>query len=222
MQYSGGEKNLQWLLQKLSNKYGKDNPFQDDKLVEEIITVSGMDSLQIFFDKYVYGTEPLPIKKVLEWSGYDYNPSLITEEMSWGNVSFSVDDDKNLVVSSTEIRSFLPPTSYFLLSILINSSSENAEISDLASNIFVAYSDMSTSISLASRIAISLSNAVVVGLLNSNVSEIIQDNISPLIAFGIAVNTSSEKIVYITEAVEAKGLIQMSIGALVCSPPTSL
>ncbi|MUP47487.1 peptidase M61 [Gramella sp. BOM4] len=56
---SGGKMGLLDLMKKLSEKYGKDRPFEDDQLISEIVALS-YPEIQQFFDTYVTGTTPIP------------------------------------------------------------------------------------------------------------------------------------------------------------------
>jgi hypothetical protein len=55
------------------DKFGKDRPFQDDVLFDEIYTLSGFPDLKVFVEKYIAGTEPLPLKETLQKVGLNYN-----------------------------------------------------------------------------------------------------------------------------------------------------
>ena len=125
------------------------------------------------------------------------------------------------VVSSTDTRSSLPATLYSLESIRSRAASENADTSDLASNILAARSGIDTPRSAAKASATARSCGVVVGERNSSVSDRMQDSIAPLMALGA--RAMSEPIrSCITVAVQARGRMVMSIGVVVLRPPTSM
>ncbi|GAA3577151.1 peptidase M61 [Snuella lapsa] len=46
------------LMKELSNKYGKNKPFEDDKIIDEIVAMT-YPSLRTFFDTHVIGTTPI-------------------------------------------------------------------------------------------------------------------------------------------------------------------
>ncbi|MEP5340637.1 MAG: peptidase M61 [Algibacter sp.] len=55
---SNGNRGILSLMKELSNKYGKNKPFEDDKLIDEIITMT-YSSLRTFFDDHVIGDTPI-------------------------------------------------------------------------------------------------------------------------------------------------------------------
>ncbi len=56
---SGGEHGLRDLILDLSKKYGKDKPFEDDKLIDEITSMT-YPEIGEFFERYVKGKGPIP------------------------------------------------------------------------------------------------------------------------------------------------------------------
>ena len=50
---SNGQKGILWLMKQLSRKYGKDVPFEDDKLIDEIVDLT-YPEVKIFFDNHVF------------------------------------------------------------------------------------------------------------------------------------------------------------------------
>jgi predicted metalloprotease with PDZ domain len=70
---SNGAYGVQELIADLLDKYGKDKPFQDDVLFDEIYALSGYPELRTFVEKYIAGTEQLPLKETLEKVGFSYN-----------------------------------------------------------------------------------------------------------------------------------------------------
>lgn len=67
---SGGETGLLDLMKRLSEKYGKDQPFNDDELIEVIVDLS-YPEIQEFFDKYVTGSTPIPYNEFFEKVGLE-------------------------------------------------------------------------------------------------------------------------------------------------------
>ena len=55
---SGGEKGVLWLMKELSKKYGGSKPFEDDKLIDEIVAMT-YPEIRTFFDAHVIGDTPL-------------------------------------------------------------------------------------------------------------------------------------------------------------------
>jgi len=67
---SGGETGILNLMKKLSEKYGKDKPFEDDELIPTIVSLS-YPEIQVYFDTYVTGSTPIPYDKFLEEVGVE-------------------------------------------------------------------------------------------------------------------------------------------------------
>ncbi|HSP11133.1 MAG TPA: hypothetical protein VLO29_01295, partial [Salegentibacter sp.] len=67
---SGGETGLLDLMKRLSEKYGKDRPFDDDELINVIVELS-YPEIQEFFDKYVTGSTPIPYNEFFEKVGLE-------------------------------------------------------------------------------------------------------------------------------------------------------
>tara|TARA_R110001606_G_scaffold136573_1_gene274206 strand:+ start:1623 stop:3515 length:1893 start_codon:yes stop_codon:yes gene_type:complete len=55
---SGGEKGVLWLMKELSKKYGDSKPFEDDKLIEEIVAMT-YPEIGEFFTTNVIGNTPI-------------------------------------------------------------------------------------------------------------------------------------------------------------------
>jgi len=55
---SNGNRGILSLMKELSNKYGKNKPFEDDKLLDEIVAMT-YPSLKTFFDTHVAGDLPI-------------------------------------------------------------------------------------------------------------------------------------------------------------------
>lgn len=55
---SNGNRGILSLMKELSNKYGKNKPFEDDKLIDEIVAMT-YPSLRDFFDSHVIGDIPI-------------------------------------------------------------------------------------------------------------------------------------------------------------------
>lgn len=57
-EWSNGEKGMLWLMKELSKKYGNMAPFEDDKLIDEIVDMT-FPGLRSFFDAHVIGNIPI-------------------------------------------------------------------------------------------------------------------------------------------------------------------
>lgn len=55
---SKGEKGILWLMKELSKKYDVSTPFEDDKLIDEIVKMT-YPELRVFFDTHVIGNTPI-------------------------------------------------------------------------------------------------------------------------------------------------------------------
>ena len=55
---SGGSKGILWVMKNLAKKYGKDTPFKDDQLIEEIISMT-YPEVGEFFDNHIIGITPI-------------------------------------------------------------------------------------------------------------------------------------------------------------------
>lgn len=67
---SNGESGILDLMKELSQKYGKDRPFQDDQLISDIVALS-YPEIQTFFDTYVTGSTPIPYNQFFEKAGLE-------------------------------------------------------------------------------------------------------------------------------------------------------
>ncbi|MEQ8240273.1 MAG: peptidase M61 [Cyclobacteriaceae bacterium] len=98
LKYSDGTYDLPQLMQDLSLKYGKTTSFKDDDLFD-IITEMTYPEVGEFFTKYVDGNEPLPVKKVLDWAGVNYEESVTTMEFSLGQISLNLNENREIIVA---------------------------------------------------------------------------------------------------------------------------
>lgn len=97
LELSNGEHGLRDLMLELSEKYGKDKAFEDDKLFEEITAITDPE-IGRFFERYVEGTgplpadtttsgnkiEPLPFEEIFEKVGIIYSEEYTFEDYSLG------------------------------------------------------------------------------------------------------------------------------------------
>ncbi len=67
---SNGNRGVLSLMKELSNKYGKNKPFEDDKLIDEIVAMT-YPSLQGFFDTHVIGTTPIDYSQFFKKVGLE-------------------------------------------------------------------------------------------------------------------------------------------------------
>ncbi len=78
---SNGAYGVQNLIADLLDKYGKDKPFKDDALFEDIYKQTGFPEIKEFVEMHIEGTEPLPLKETLFKVGlmYDEEAGTVTE-----------------------------------------------------------------------------------------------------------------------------------------------
>jgi predicted metalloprotease with PDZ domain len=81
---SGGKYGLQNLMLDLSKKFGKNKAFKDDELFAEITRMT-YPEIGTFFDRYVKGTEKLPLQEVFNDVGIIY-----TEEEKFSDYSLGI------------------------------------------------------------------------------------------------------------------------------------
>ena len=70
---SNGQYGLKNLIIDLSNKFGRNKPFKDDTFFSEIAEITQFPGLLDYFNSYVDGTTPLPLKETFKKVGYDYD-----------------------------------------------------------------------------------------------------------------------------------------------------
>lgn len=84
-------KGINGLLQKLSAEYGKDKPFQDEALFDEIERLSCAEA-GAFLRKHVGGDTPLPLQELLQSAGYLYAPEKKTKGFTLGGIELGAND----------------------------------------------------------------------------------------------------------------------------------
>lgn len=104
--FSDGAYGLQNLMLDLSKRYGKEKAFDDDELFE-VITEMTYPGIGTFFDRFVRGSEKLPLQEVFHDVGIVYVEQDTVEDYSLGfgneNIDVMVDDDKiRLKLTGTE------------------------------------------------------------------------------------------------------------------------
>lgn len=68
---SNGDQGILKTLKTLIDKYGKDKPFKDEKLISEMVKVT-YPEIQDYFDTYVTGTTPIPYEEFFDKVGLTY------------------------------------------------------------------------------------------------------------------------------------------------------
>lgn len=95
---TNGQKNLKWVMNALKEKYGKSKPFADDKLLDEIVTLTD-PAIKIYIDNYIAGKETLPYEKALSLIAYDYETEKdVSGYYFAGRLNAKFDDKENSFV----------------------------------------------------------------------------------------------------------------------------
>ncbi|SHG08133.1 PDZ domain-containing protein [Chryseobacterium sp. OV279] len=68
---SNGEMGYRDMIRKLSQRFGENKPFKDDKLIDELVTVTGYPQVKDFYNKYIAGNQPTPYAEYLNMVGVE-------------------------------------------------------------------------------------------------------------------------------------------------------
>lgn len=68
---SNGEMGYRDMIRKLSQRFGENKPFKDDKLIDELVTVTGYPQVRDFYNKYIAGSQPTPYAQYLNMVGVE-------------------------------------------------------------------------------------------------------------------------------------------------------
>jgi predicted metalloprotease with PDZ domain len=68
---SNGEMGYRDMIRKLSQRFGENKPFKDDKLIDELVTVTGYPQIKDFYTKYIAGSQPTPYAEYLNMVGVE-------------------------------------------------------------------------------------------------------------------------------------------------------
>lgn len=93
---SKGKMDLQDLLLELGEKYGQDNPFEDDELIPYIESITYPEIGQ-FFRNYVEGSKSIPYEEILKKVGIDYTRSSSQKLATLGKVGLNYNADRQLI-----------------------------------------------------------------------------------------------------------------------------
>jgi predicted metalloprotease with PDZ domain len=91
---SDGKYGTQDLMKDLATKYGKNKSFDDADLFKDIEKFT-YPEIGTFLRKHVSGTEPLPMREVLEKIGIDFAKETVTYEFSLGNTDLNFNENTN-------------------------------------------------------------------------------------------------------------------------------
>jgi predicted metalloprotease with PDZ domain len=98
-QLSNGKYGILNLIFDLSNKYGKDKPFKDDELFDEIGKLTYPEIKQ-FLLTYVSGNKPLPLEETFKSVGVQFVPEVETKDsiFSLGGIGLSLNPETGKIV----------------------------------------------------------------------------------------------------------------------------
>ena len=99
LQLSGGKYGILSLIGDLSKKYGKDKPFKDEALFGEIGKLT-YPEIRLFLEKYVAGSQPLPLEEVFASVGVDFSPVIEDSTFTLGRISFELDENQRQKISN--------------------------------------------------------------------------------------------------------------------------
>jgi predicted metalloprotease with PDZ domain len=68
---SNGEMGYRDMIRKLSQRFGENKPFKDDKLIDELVTVTGYPQIKDFYNKYIAGSQSTPYAEYLSQVGVE-------------------------------------------------------------------------------------------------------------------------------------------------------
>ena len=97
IKYSGGERNLQWLMQELSKEYGMSKAFKDNEIFDKIESLT-YPEIGEFLTTYVSGNEALPIEKVLSWAGVSYQDELPRQVVTLGGIRPNLNENQEVYI----------------------------------------------------------------------------------------------------------------------------
>jgi len=107
--HSAGEFNLRDLLLELSNKYGKQKPFDDDQLFDEIVAIT-YPEIGDFFKTYVEGSKPIPYDEFFDLVGITYIPDYSFETLTMGisenNIGLDPKTNKLMIREANTLNEF--------------------------------------------------------------------------------------------------------------------
>lgn len=104
---SDGNYGVQEMMADLAKKYGKEKSFKDEELFNEIVKLT-FPEIKDFFERYVAGSEPLPIKETLELAGITFGKPSTEKNISFGGINIGINAENNhlLVVNTAKMDDF--------------------------------------------------------------------------------------------------------------------
>lgn len=96
---SEGKTGILDLMKRLSQKYGKDHPFDDEKIIDEIVAMTSPE-IGEFFETYVSGTTPIPYNEFFEKVGLEV--AEVEKESSYFNRKLPDDNPNDFLTVNKE------------------------------------------------------------------------------------------------------------------------
>ncbi len=91
---SNGQQGVLSLMKELSLKYGKNKPFKDDKLIDEIVAMT-YPSLRVFFDNHVIGNTPINYNDFFKKVGLTILETKVKTNLIQNDGEFILDAEPN-------------------------------------------------------------------------------------------------------------------------------
>lgn len=79
LELSDGERGLREVYLDLLDKYGKDNPFPEDKFFDIVVEMT-YPEIDLFINDYIRGVKPLPYVEYMEKIGYSYTAEITSDD----------------------------------------------------------------------------------------------------------------------------------------------
>lgn len=107
LEISNGSMDLQDLLSKLSERYGKNNPFDDDQLFEVIGELS-FPEIEEYLERYVGGNESLPYEEIFAKAGVEFIEEPATKVATLGqvNIGFNQEQGRLEITNTSQMNDF--------------------------------------------------------------------------------------------------------------------
>ncbi len=101
---SSGNRSLLTLMKELSNKYGKNKPFIDDGLIEEISTMT-YPAIGEFLNTYVLGTTPIDYDVFFQKVGLYFNEAKVATNyiQNAGNLIVGADPQTGMIIFNGQV-----------------------------------------------------------------------------------------------------------------------
>lgn len=94
-----GQKTLRDVLLTLRQKYGPTRSFEDSQLIPEVVALTH-PQVREFFDRYVVGTEALPLQEYLSKIGWNYADRAPGKVKAFGQLGFRFDEKNKAFLTS--------------------------------------------------------------------------------------------------------------------------